>query len=372
MDISKSMNTDDVNDIQTGTSTSVAPGLIATAPASADIESPAEKIAGLNSRLKQSMSVIKALKASESTLKITVQELQQTLQLHTIEQQKWAEKDLLITHLQVTCDGLKEEIRKTDAEHDKDSSLLSELVHKLTETQQQCNKLSLAREEQALAIISYKDLVEKSSQRVQEVEQELQNNQQQQQQLSIGQSSVIKQKVELELLLTNLRNDLTASLDRNAALEEELKEQRLLRDRMQLDLDRYARNSHIERDLKEELESKNIIITRLHSEAQKAEQNHAMRTAMLAGTYLSYEIAIVIRSFLHNLLLLSEPIANPFIFLNLHFFKNVDLLYSSIGATDLRIESRVDECHKYDIQHENRSSQFAKCAARQASVCSSS
>ena len=66
-----------------------APTTASTAPAAATGKSSAsnndkDMIAGLNARLKQSMNVIKTLKASEATLKASVSDYQQ--QIKTLEE----------------------------------------------------------------------------------------------------------------------------------------------------------------------------------------------------------------------------------------------------------------------------------------------
>jgi len=100
----------------TATSTSTAPATTGTSSTVSD----KDMIAGLNTRLKQSMNVIKTLKASEASLKANVSDYQQ--QIKTLEENEiksaaaYKAKDLLLTHLQVTCDGLKDELRSSEKE----------------------------------------------------------------------------------------------------------------------------------------------------------------------------------------------------------------------------------------------------------------
>jgi len=103
-----------------------APPVAATATATSG--SDKDMIAGLNNRLKQSMTVIKTLKASEAALKAIVNEYQQK---EAENAAIYKAKDTQLTHLQVTCDGLKEELRNSEKETEKEETMLTELVTKL-------------------------------------------------------------------------------------------------------------------------------------------------------------------------------------------------------------------------------------------------
>jgi len=109
------------------------------AAASNSVASSSDKdmITGLNNRLKQSMNVIKTLKASEAALKSTVHEYQQK---ETESESTYKAKDVLIAHLQATCDGLKEELRNSETEAEKESGMLTELVSKLEQAQSTLQK----------------------------------------------------------------------------------------------------------------------------------------------------------------------------------------------------------------------------------------
>ena len=115
-------------------------------PASTDVSSVdnsnKDMIAGLNARLKQSMNVIKTLTASEVALKARVAECEQEIKKHEERETENAAiqkvKDVQLTHLQVTCDGLKEELRASEKAGQSEENLLEELVTKLEQVRALC------------------------------------------------------------------------------------------------------------------------------------------------------------------------------------------------------------------------------------------
>ena len=235
-----------------------------------------EKVAALNNKLKQTMSIIKTLKASENALHGTVKELGEQLaqKVETLEGQ-----EITIAHLNKTCEGLKNELRKSDTESD----VGLELVQKLQSTQMSMQQQSQELEEKCLALKQSKDMYDMASSRIGELEIELKATKQSMKEASRLQSSSTVQKAEMDALLENLRKDLQKALSNNERLENDCKDLQAYKDKTSVEVARYMRDSADGENLKADVENKNVMVVRLQSEAQKAEQNHAMRTAMLAA-----------------------------------------------------------------------------------------
>eukprot|EP01035_Chromulina_nebulosa_P018385 gene18385-24084_t len=97
-------------------------------------------------------------------------------------------------------------------------------------------------------------------------------------------------KLEQEALINNLRKDLKHALDVKEELTKKINDFEEYRIKTEGQLVRLTALSDQVNQLQNNLEDKNSLITRLRTEAQTNERNHAMRTAMLATCESQLEI----------------------------------------------------------------------------------
>ena len=124
----------------------------------------------LQSKLRQAMTVIKTLQAAAAEAQAAhKQAIQVHAQTHQTHEQKAAALEMTLVHLTTTCDGLKVELRKLDAEQQG----IPELLEKLEHTQDQLAAQHKKGEEQQLTVTSAKSGLAHSTGRVCELEVEL-------------------------------------------------------------------------------------------------------------------------------------------------------------------------------------------------------
>jgi len=142
----------------------------------------------------------------------------------------------------------------------------------------QLSQLSLLIEEKNIAVKSNKDFSAALQQRLTELEPELEKYKEKVKEMERNVAGGMLLQSEKEALIANLKKDLKVALDG----KERVKELEEYKVKAEGQLLKFSSMQEQVASLTTQLEDKVSLITRLRSEAQSSERNHAMRTAMLA------------------------------------------------------------------------------------------
>ncbi len=284
----------------------------------------AERLRGVETLLKQQLSAQEKLAADRAA---KVEELRKEAEASRLV----FEEKLLSLQMQANAHKGKDDGR------DKELAVARKQLEKLGA---QLAALQLMNEEKDMSVRSNKEMISALQERLIELEPDLAQARDRVRDLERNGSAATMLKVEQDALLTGLRRDLKLSLEeRDEGLKRvrELEEFKVKAEGQLLKMGALAEQVGA---LQSSDEDKASLITRLRSEAQVSERNHAMRTAMLATCEaqleaLQQELAV-------------KDAANSDVLVR------VAELQTAMAASETRLQERVAEFEESAAQLQRR------------------
>lgn len=232
------------------------------------------KVSDLSTRLKQKEMENDNMKNAESILKKSLEEYDQKLQS---SKDHFEEKN-------------KENFLKIQKLEEKNMSLnlsmkgFKENETKISNLEQQLKKVSVQLEEKTLSEMNQKEMIMVLQTRLDEVDTQLASVQEEKKSHQNKLSNQKLLKVEQDALTSNLRKDLQKALEELEMANNDV--QRLSLEKAKNDplITKLQKDATEVEELRVKVTDMDALVTRLRSEGEKKDQQHAMRTAMLAGT----------------------------------------------------------------------------------------
>ena len=234
------------------------------------------ELAEVQSRLRKADSEVEKLRATDVCLKQQLAELEKSLAAKS-QALETSKKELGATRAQ-----LEEKVLLAQMEINSLKATVEARDREAAASQQHVKTLSTGLEEKTLALNSHKEIVSALQTQLAEIEPELERSKRQLQEQLRQTSAQTLQKAEQDALLTSMRRDLKAALESRESLSKQAKSDAEFKNKYDLVAAKAARFEAQASDLEADKDEKVATITRLRTEAQVSERNHAMRTAMLA------------------------------------------------------------------------------------------
>lgn len=277
---SQSNNDQDINTYELNTETS--PQL--------DLEEAKKTISNYQSRFRKLDMENERLQSRELSMKEIVSALEnkvssKTTQIDKLQKEFDSQKSQLeerVLSLQMTINSMKS--REESKEHE-----MSGMRKHLEEKIHLINTLNNTIEEKDLAIQSNKEIIQALQSRLMDVTPEFERAKERIRESERISGASMLLKVEQEALANSLRRDLRAAMDAREETNKRNKELEEFRIKAEGQLLRLASLNEQINILQSGLEDKSSLVTRLRTEAQVNERNHAMRTAMLATSEAQLE-----------------------------------------------------------------------------------
>lgn len=237
------------------------------------------------------------------------------------------EEKLLFLQMQSNAQRGKEEARDKE---------LSAAKSRAEKAGAQLSALQQLLEEKELSVQSNKEMISALQARLIELEPELAQARDRQRELERNGGVTAVLKAEQDALLVNLRRDLRAALDDREEASRRLRELEEYRVKAEGQLLHMAAMAEQVSAMQIAVDDKTSFITRLRSEAQAAERNHATRTAMLATCEAQLEaLKVEVAA--------KDATAREAV-------ERVTQLQSALAASEARLQERVTEFSKQEEQ----------------------
>jgi chromosome segregation ATPase len=227
-----------------------------------------------------------------------------------------------LLHLQMASNTQK----GRDEGKDKDLQVARRHAEKLAA---QLVALTQVNEEKDMSVRSNKEMISALQARLIELEPELAQARERVKEVEKHSGASAMMRVEQDALLAGLRKDLRLTLEERDEATRRLKELEEFRVKAEGQLLHMAALAEQVTVLQTSVEDKTSFITRLRSEAQTGERNHAMRTAMLATCEAQLET-------------LQQELSTKSA-ANLEVVERVTELQASVVASEARLAERVQE-----------------------------
>lgn len=307
------------------------------------------ELAEVQSRLRKADSEVEKLRATDVCLKQQVTELEKSLATKS-QALETSKKELGATRAQ-----LEEKVLLAQMEVNSLKATVEARDREAAASQQHVKTLSTGLEEKTLALNSHKEIVSALQTQLAEIEPELERSKRQLQEQLRQTSAQTLQKAEQDALLTSMRRDLKAALESREALSKQVKSDAEFKNKYDVVAAKAARLEAQASDLEADKDEKVATITRLRTEAQVSERNHAMRTAMLATCEAQLE---AIKSELQT----KSDTAKVAV-------ERASTLQQALSAAEARLAERVAEASKrVDEAQAHTKAQAAEFAAKHSAV----
>jgi chromosome segregation ATPase len=241
-----------------------------------------------------------------------------------------------LLHLQMASNTQK----SRDEGKDKDLQVARRHAEKLAA---QLTALTQLNEEKDMSVRSNKEMISALQARLIELEPELAQAKERAKEVERHSGASAMMRVEQDALLTTLRKDLRLTLEERDQATRRVKELEEFRVKAEGQLLHMATLTDQVTALQTSVEDKTSFITRLRSEAQTSERNHAMRTAMLATCEAQLES------------LQQELSAKDAT--NLEVVGRITELQAAVVASEARLAERVQEANAQVEALEKQSSE---------------
>ncbi len=294
-------------------------------------DSEAERLRGVELFLKQQLGALEAALAEKNKM---VEDLRKEAESSRLV----FEEKLLFLQMQSNAQRGKE----TDRE--KEGAAQRKQIEKLGA---QLTALQQLNEEKDMSVRSNKEMISALQGRLIELEPELAQARDRLREIERHSGAATMLKAEQDALVNSLRKDLKLTLEEREESQRRVRELEEYRVKAEGQLLRMAALAEQVGTLQSGIEDKTSFITRLRTEAQASERNHAMRTAMLATCEAQLEA-------LQLELAAKEATTKEVV-------DRVTALQTALAASEARLEERVKE---YSARIEQLEAQGA--AAEQA------
>ncbi len=278
------------------------------------------------SELEKKIASEERLQAELTQLEVSVREKTETIAVIN----KTADGDRVkyeerVLYLQMQLNALK---AKEDAK-DRELAALKQQVDQLTHTLQSLQHLAKDSEINAG---DYKEVIRECHNRISSLESELARCKEREHELEKNAAYVTVLKAEQDAILASVKKDLKLAIAARDETIRRIKELEEYRMKAEFKLATLEEVSVAMDEAREALEEREARITRMQAEAQVAERNHALRTAMLATAEAHIES-------LKTDLAAREATAKEAI-------ERVTVLQGRLSESEARLEERVAECNK--------------------------
>lgn len=288
------------------------------------------------------------LRASEECLKQQVSDFEKALSAKT------SQLDVLRREADSTRAQLEEKVMLMQMQSNSSKSNLEAREKDAAIAAQQVKNLTKAVEEKSAALNCHKEIVAALQTKLSEIEPELDRTRAKAQEQQRVASSLTVLKAEQEALLLTTRKELKAALDSREALMKQVRGTDDFKGKYDVATNKVAKLEAQISDLQADVDEKAGTITRLRSEAQSSERNHAMRTAMLAAAEAQLETT--------RQELAAKDATNK------EALERVTALQTSLASTEARLAERVSEHSRRTAQLEREANIAAESAAAKASA----